>query len=360
MNWNEFLTTASEPAMTHIYAPLRLRIDGSALAANWKFLKSRGSADCGAAVKADGYGVGAKEVVKRLRDAGCRDFFVAHWQEATELTGLIPAEQIAVLNGIDANNPAACREIGAIPVLNTPDQIALWKASGGGRCHIMLDTGINRLGIGSEQIAPGLLAGLDIDILLSHLASADEDSMQNAAQLNSFVDISKTISCRRRSLANSAGIMLGQDYHFDLTRPGLSLYGGIARPELQPFIKQVVYIQSQVLQIRDLVSGAKIGYNASYICKDTTKVATCSVGYADGYRRGFSDAGMAKFQGAELPVIGRVSMDLLTLDISCAPDLREGDWVDICYDLQLAAHQSKLPQYELLTGLGRRFDRIWF
>jgi alanine racemase len=360
MSWNEFLTTAIEPEMPHVNAPLRLRIDGSALAANWKFLKNRGSAECGAAVKADGYGAGAREVVKRLRDAGCRNFFVAHWQEAAELSDLVPAEQIAVLNGIDRNNLAACAQIGAIPVLNTPDQISLWKVSGGGRCHIMLDTGINRLGIGPEQISQGLLAGLDIDIMLSHLASADEDTVQNAAQLNRFVELSKTISCRRRSMANSAGIMLGHDYHFDITRPGLSLYGGIARPELQFLIKQVVHIQSQVLQIREHYSGAKIGYNASYVCKDTTKVATCSIGYADGYRRAFSDAGTAKFQGAELPAIGRVSMDLLTLDISGAPDLREGDWVDICYDIQLASHQSKLSQYELLTGLGRRFDRIWF
>jgi alanine racemase len=346
--------------MTHTNAPLRLRIDGSALAANWKSLRNQGSADCGAAVKADGYGVGAREAVKRLRDAGCRDFFVAHWQEAAELIDLVPADQIAVLNGIDSNNLAACTEIGAIPVLNTPDQISQWKASGGGRCHVMLDTGINRLGIGPEQIAPGLLSGLDIDILLSHLASADEDVSQNVMQLNRFLDLSKSISCDRRSMANSAGIMLGQDYHFDLTRPGLSLYGGIARPELGPLIKQVVYIQSQVVQIREHSPGARIGYNASYVCEHNTKIATCSIGYADGYRRGFSGAGMAKFQVADLPVIGRVSMDLLTLDASGAPDLREGDWVDICYDLQLASRQSKLPQYELLTGLGRRFERVWF
>ncbi len=345
--------------MTQFNAPLRLRLDGDALVANWRTLKGQGSADCGAAVKADGYGVGAREAVKRLRDAGCRDFFVAHWQEAAELIDLVPAEQIAVLNGIDSNNVTACNEIGAIPVLNTPDQISQWKASGGGRCHVMLDTGINRLGIGPEQIAPGLLSGLDIDILLSHLASADENVSQNAMQLNAFLEMSKSISCDRRSLANSAGIMLGQEYHFDLTRPGLSLYGGIARPELQPLIKQVVYLQSQVLQIREHGSGTRIGYNASFVCEHVTKVATCSIGYADGYRRGFSDAGTAKFEGAHLPVIGRVSMDLLTLDATGAPDLRAGDWVDICYDLQLASSQSKLPQYELLTGLGRRFERVW-
>ncbi len=345
--------------MTDNEAPIRLLLDGAALVSNWRFLKKLSSAACGAAVKANAYGLGARDVVTRLRDAGCRDFFVAHWAEAAVIADLIPPDQIAVLNGFGDGDTAACKAIGAIPVLNTPQQIERWKAAGGGRCHVMLDSGINRLGIGPEQLHDGLWAGLDIDILMSHLASADKDDVQNAAQLKSFLNMAQYVPVQRRSMANSAGIMLGADYHFDLTRPGLALYGGIARPELKPFIKEVVRIQSQVLQVRSHIAGSKIGYNGTYICAGDTTVATCAIGYADGYGRGFSGTGSASFKNAKLPAIGRVSMDLLTLNATNANALREGDWVDIEYSLDIASKQSGVSQYELLTGLGARSDRIW-
>ncbi len=340
-------------------APVRLKLDGAALADNWRALKQRSvGADCGAAVKADGYGLGAKQVTARLSKAGCNQFFVAHWREAAEIADTVPAEQIAVLNGYTAQDKSA-REIGAIPVLNTPQQTNEWLSSGGGRCHVMLDSGINRLGIGPDQLGDVDFAALDIDILMSHLASADEDCAQNGKQLTTFEDMSAGISCKRRSFANSAGIMLGADYHHDLTRPGLSLYGGIARAEMREFIRPVVSIETQILQLRHLPKGSEVGYNATFICPDDMPVATVALGYADGYLRGFSGTGMALVDGAQLPVVGRVSMDLVTLDARAAPALREGDWVQIKYDLFTASPQSGLSQYELLTGLGTRFDRIW-
>jgi alanine racemase len=340
--------------------PLRLLLDGDALVRNWKTLAQlSGSATTGAAVKADGYGLGAREVAKRLYDAGCRDFFVAHWAEAAKLVDIIPAEQIAVLNGVTRDDIAAAQQLGAIPVLNTPQQIADWKSSGGGRCHVMLDSGINRLGIGPEQIDGALFDGLDIDILASHLASADEDVPQNGGQLRRYLAMSSDITAKRRSLANSAGIMLGMDYHFDLTRPGLSLYGGVARPDMADQIKPVVKIESRVLQVRQLNAGDLVGYNATFKCISETRVATVAIGYADGYLRAFSGTGSATFDGVELPVIGRVSMDLVTLDISAACGLGEGDWVEILYDLRNAAAQSELSQYELLTLLGNRASRNW-
>ena len=274
--------------MTDFTPPVRLRLDGNALASNWRFLKEQGNAACGAAVKANAYGLGARDVVVRLRDAGCRDFFVAHWGEAAEIADLVPPQQIAVLNGLDADDPNRVLQMGAIPVLNTPLQIARWKAAGGGACHVMLDSGINRLGIGPEQLCSDLFDGLEIDILLSHLASADEDVPQNAAQLTQFRQMALSITSKRKSLTNSAGIMLGPDYHFDLTRPGLSLYGGIARPEMAGEIRTVVQPQALVLQIRDLPSGAHVGYNATYETLAPTRVATLAIGYADGYWRGFS------------------------------------------------------------------------
>ena len=345
--------------MIQFEPPLRLHLDGNALVANWLFLKSQGEAACGAAVKADAYGLGAREAVSRLHDAGCRDFFVAHWNEAAAVAFLVPASSISVLNGIAAADIPFIRQLGAIPVLNTPQQIQLWRAAGGGRCHVMLDSGINRLGIGPTQADAALFDGLDIDILMSHLASADEDSQQNAAQLATFVDLSREIRSKRRSLANSAGIMLGANYHFDVTRPGLSLYGGIARPEMGCSIEPVVRLSARILQVRQLEAGDRVGYNGTFKCPTKLRVGTISIGYADGYLRAFAGYGSASDQGQKLPVIGRVSMDLVTLDISVAPHLKEGDWVELNYDLALASISTGLSQYELLTNLSDRFERTW-
>lgn len=340
--------------------PLKLRLDGAALVSNWQWLTAQsGAAACGAAVKADAYGLGAREVVARLTRAGCTQFFVAHWGEAAAIADLVPPQQIAVLNGLDADDPADVLQIGAMPVLNTPLQIARWKAAGGGECHVMLDSGINRLGVGAEQLDNSVFDGLNIDLLLSHLASADEDVAQNQAQLAQFHNMARYIVAKRKSLANSAGIMLGPNYHFDLTRPGLSLYGGIARPEMAKHIQAVVHPQASVLQVRNLPAGALVGYNATYSCPAPTRVATLAIGYADGYWRGFSGKGHVVFQGQRLPVIGRVSMDLVLVDANAAPQLGEGDWVDMDYDLPTAAALSGMSQYELLTGIGHRSERIW-
>lgn len=345
--------------MTDFEPPLRLTLDGEALVSNWRYLKGQGQASCGAAVKANGYGLGATDVVRRLRDAGCRDFFVAHWGEAAAISHLVTPEWISVLNGITAADIPHIRQIGAIPVLNTPKQIALWRAAGGGRCHVMLDSGINRLGIGSEQFTAPLFEGLDIDLLLSHLASADEDSPQNGTQLNLFRQQAKLVKAKRFSLANSAGIMLGRDFHFDLTRPGLALYGGVPRAEMASSIRPVVSLSSRVLQVRTLMAGDTVGYNAIYTCTSPTKVATISLGYADGYLRSFAGKGSLHAHGVSVPIIGRVSMDLVTADVTALIDIGEGDWIDVDYDLTQAAALTGLSQYELLTNLGQRFERVW-
>lgn len=340
--------------------PLRLRLDGEALVSNWKWLAAQsGEAACGAAVKANGYGLGARDVVKRLSGAGCTQFFVAHWGEAAAIVDLVPPHQIAVLNGLDADDPSSVLAIGAVPVLNTPMQIGRWKAAGGRECHVMLDSGINRLGIGVEQVSADLFDGLQIDILLSHLASADEDVPQNSAQRVLFNELSASVRAKRYSLANSAGIMLGADFHLDLTRPGLALYGGIARSEMLGHIQPVVQPQASVLQVRDLPPGAFVGYNATYKTLEPTRVATLAIGYADGYWRGFSGKGDVVFNGQELPVIGRVSMDLLLVNANLAPHLAEGDWVDVGFDLPTGATLSGMSQYELLIGVGHRAEQIW-
>lgn len=338
-------------------APLRLRLDGQALADNWRALDHlSGAAQCGAAVKADGYGLGVGQVVARLADAGCRQFYVATWAEAAAVPLDLP---VSVLHGVREEDMAAALAGPARPVLNTARQVARWKAAGGGLCDVMVDTGMNRLGVSGDEVRAELLDGLAIDTLMSHLACADEDSAMNRRQRDLFADIAQAVKATRLSLANSAGIALGIDYHFDLTRPGLALYGGVPREEFAGIIRAVVQPEAEVLQRRRVRAGQTVGYNATWTAPADTEVAILNLGYADGYLRGFSDRGAARMDDAALPVIGRVSMDLVAIDVSAAPELAEGDRVAIDFDLPAASAASGLSQYELLTSLGNRYDRSW-
>lgn len=339
-----------------IPSPCRLLLDADALVANWRLLaRMSGRAACGAAVKADAYGLGAREVVTRLAAAGCRDVFVATWREAAEIADLAPS--VAVLHGLRAEDIAAGLPPHVRPVLSTPSQVARWREAGGGACDVMVDTGMNRLGISPEEVAAGVVDGLRIDTLMSHLACADEDSPMNGLQRAALAGLAGRTGAKRMSLANSAGIALGQDYAFDLTRPGLALYGGVPRTELAA-IRQVATPEAQVLQRRMVRAGETVGYNATWTAPRDTAVAILNIGYADGYARAFSSLGSAWAGDMTLPVLGRVSMDLLAVDVSGAA-VGEGDWLALAYDLPRAAEVSGVSQYELLTGLGARFERVW-
>ena len=337
---------------------LRLDLDREALAANWRALdRMSGSARAGAAVKADCYGLGVAHCVPVLRDAGCRDFFVAHWSEVAAVIEHVNAGHVAVLHGpLDASEAAYARETGAVPVIDSLRQAKLWTESGGGPCHLMVDSGINRLGISPQEISDPAVQALDVQVLLSHLACADEDSVMNARQLATFRDAIQRIEHREASLANSAGIALGSDYHFDLTRPGLALYGGVPRLELADQIRQVAYPKAAIIQTRLLSAGDSVGYNASFTTPSEMRVGVLSLGYADGILRSW---GGAAFRSGEttLPILGKVSMDMIVIDLSNAPELGEGDWVELPYNLPDAAQQTSLTQYELLTVLGNRFAR---
>ena len=221
----------------------------------------------------------------------------------------------------------------------------------------MVDTGMNRLGLRAEETA--VLDGLAIDTLHSHLACADEDHPLSAQQLERFSDLATAIAARRYSLANSAGICLGADYSFDLVRPGLALYGGIPRAEAQGHIRQVARVEAQIVQRRTIPAGESCGYGATFVAEADTEAAILNIGYADGYLRGFSSRGSAFSGEFALPVLGRVSMDLIAIGCDAAHGLKEGDWVELDYNLPDAAAQSGLSQYELLTALGDRFARIW-
>ena len=338
---------------------LRLRLDGEALAANWRALdRLSGSAEAGAAVKADGYGLGIDGVVPALQRGGATTFFVAHWSEVPAVLRHVAPGKLSVLHGpIRLEDARFARETGVRPVINSLFQAALWRESGGGPCDLMVDTGINRLGVSMTELGDPLISGLEVETLMSHLASADDDVAQNEVQHKRFEEAARLIPARRRSLANSAGIALGQSYAFDLTRPGLALYGGIPRQELEGAIRQVAHPQTAVLQLRDLSPGDSVGYNATYTADRPIRAATVSLGYADGFLRCWSGKGALRHQSVDLPLLGRVSMDLVAVDCTAATDLREGDWLDVPYDLPSASQQCGLSQYELLTLLGKRFLR---
>jgi alanine racemase len=221
----------------------------------------------------------------------------------------------------------------------------------------MVDTGMNRLGIRHEDLH--LLDCLRIETLMSHLACADEDHAMNAVQRDRFAAVAATVPAKRASLANSAGICLGRDYAFDLVRPGLALYGGTPRDEAAGQIGQVVFPEAEVVQRRTVRAGESIGYGATWTARADTEAAIVNVGYADGYLRCFAGTGGASIDGKRLPLIGRVSMDLVAVDVSAAPELAEGEWVTLDYDLPTASEASGLSQYELLTGLSPRFERRW-
>lgn len=314
-----------------------------------------GAARAGAAIKADAYGVGIDRALPALRDAGCTSFFLAHWSEVPAALRHVGAAALAVLHGArTAQECAYARATGVLPVVNTLAQARLWTETGGGPCHLMVDTGINRLGIDVSDLTDAAVAGLAVDMLMSHLACADEDSPNNARQAERFAAILPQIPHRRASLANSAGIALGRAFHHDLTRPGLALYGGVPHPALAEHIRPVVGIEAALIQVRDIAAGEGVGYGGAFVAPTPMRIGVVSLGYADGYLRCWSDRGSFTHGGRALPVLGRVSMDMTAIDLAAAPDLAEGDWVAAQYDLPQAARISGLTQYELLTVLGHR------
>ena len=222
----------------------------------------------------------------------------------------------------------------------------------------MVDTGINRLGLTMVEAVSGLLDGLAIDTLHSHLACADTPAQPlNRQQQAAFAAVAGSVPARRCSLANSAGIMLGADFHFGLTRPGIALYGGnvVAALDVAP----VVRLEARIVQVRDVAAGQGIGYGGSFTTAMPSRIAVLGLGYADGYRRALSNRGGAIINGIRCPVAGRVSMDLVAVDATRAGEVADGDWAAVDFDLAATAAVTGASQYELLTGLGDRYSRIW-
>jgi alanine racemase len=348
-----------------------LEIDLAAIAANWRLLQERAApALCAAVVKADAYGLGADRVAPALAAAGCRRFFVATLDEGIALRAALgPALEIAVFNGLFPGTAEEFAAHGLVPVLNDPGQIALWRQMtarrGRGAAMLHLDTGMSRLGLTPREFAAavGDLRELPWHGLLSHLACADEPAHpMNEAQRRDFLAARAALPGPPASLAASSGIFLGPAFRFDFVRPGAALYGVNPQPGNPNPMRQVVHLKGRVLQVREIDRGRPVGYGATWTAQRPARLATVAVGYADGWLRSFSRRGSGRLAGVRVPLVGRVSMDLMVFDITAVdPTLaRPGVFVTLLdeeYGVDAAAADAGTIGYEILTALGRRYYR---
>ncbi len=352
-----------------------LTIDLDALAANWRTLADRvRPAECAAVVKANAYGIGAERAVPALAAAGCRRFFVAHAAEGIAARAVLPDAEIYVLNGAPRGGERDLARHRLVPVLNGMADIDAWRAvaadHGGLPAVVHIDTGITRLGLGEADVVelaaePDRLAGIVLSYCMSHLACADEpDHPLNRRQLDRFNRLRARLPATPASIANSSAIFLGPAYHFDLARPGIALYGGNPTPGRANPMAEVVRLQGRILQVHDVDSPMTVGYGATHKIGGPGRIATIPVGYADGYLRALGDKAHGFVGDTPLPVVGRVSMDLITLDVSAlAPDrCGPGTLVDLIGGgarVDDVAAAGGTVSYELLTGLGNRYHRIY-
>jgi alanine racemase len=357
-----------------------LTIDLDAIAANWKKLEKLGvPAECGAAVKADAYGCGIDPVVRALSKAGCKTFFVATLEEARAARAAAPEAAVYLLSGLLPNAGGALAAINCRPVIGDLAELAEWDIfcrqsawAGGAALHI--DTGMNRLGLSladAENLAPRIAAGNHgITLVMTHLACAENIKHPlNARQLANFRTIAGSYAGVPASLTNSSGIFLGGAYHFDLMRPGAALYGINPTPEADNPMAPVVNLKARILQIRSVERGDTVGYSATWTARRQSRIAVVAAGYADGYFRaaGSSDGTRGAeviLAGQRCPVAGRISMDLLAVDITDLPAnaARRGQMATLIGDgitVDELAHHFGTIAYEVLTSLGRRYQRVY-
>ncbi|WP_157264011.1 alanine racemase [Azohydromonas aeria] len=352
-----------------------LTIDLDAIVANWLELARRvAPGACAAVVKADAYGLGAAQVAAALYRAGCRFFFVALMEEGIALRPVLPADAVIhVLHGPLPGTELDCVEHGLIPVLNAPDQVQRYRALAQRLDRVLpaalqFDTGMARMGLQErelEQLAAQRdgWQGIDVRLAMSHLVSAEEpDNPLNALQLQRFERLRALLPACPASLANSSGIFLGGAYHFNLARPGAALYGVAPVPGRAHPLRSVIRLQARLLQVRDVGEGEGVGYNHTWQAARPSRIATVSVGYADGYLRSLSNRATLRFRGHDLPLVGRVSMDTVTVDVSRVPAnaLQPGtffDLIDEVQDINALAAQAGTNAYEILTQLGHRYER---
>ncbi len=361
-----------------------LHIDLAALASNWRTLRdSAGGAEAAAVVKADAYGTGIEQAVPALAKAGCRTFFVAHLSEAIRVRAVAADATIYVLNGLFPGTPSVYLQHDLRPVLGSFEEIEEWAAFCRAQGHkhaaaIHVDTGMNRLGL---TVSEGLrlqdrteLKDFETALLMSHFVSAEESGNPiNLRQIEAFKAVRETLPQVPASLANSSGIFLKEKPHFDLVRPGYALYGGNPLPDQDNPMSPVVGLEARIVQLRWVEEDDTVGYNARWLALGRRRIATLSIGYADGYPRSASArgksgeellAGQVVVAGRLCPFAGNVSMDLITVDVTDIPekDLKRGDTVTVIGDtltVDEVGRRAGTIGYEILTNLGRRYARIY-
>ena len=377
-----------------------LHIDLGAIVANWRSLKhpspasGRGSGEgpeadahpaiphpdppsqaedgaVAAVLKADAYGLGAVPVAEALHAAGCRHVFVAHLAEALELRPHLPGTMLAVLNGLWPGDAPTFVAHDIRPVLGSLAEIDAWAAAARTAARtlpalIHVDTGMNRLGLAPadlDHLDAARLAGIGIDYIMTHLVSAETpDDPENARQHHAFAAACARLPPARRSLANSSGLFLGPAFASHLARPGAALYGVNPTPGRPNPMRPVVTLRARILQCRDVPQGATVGYNGFWTAPRPSRIATVSVGYADGFSRALTNRAVASFDGTPVPLVGRVSMDLTTFDVTDAPGAQPGTWLELIgahTPVDAVAAAAGTNGYEVLTSLGRRYARTY-
>ena len=357
-----------------------LSIDLGAIKKNWRYLASHaGSAECGAAVKGNAYGLGVEPVGRALWEAGCRSFFVARPKEGEELRGVLPEATIYVLDGLFPGQAEFYAQHNLLPALISIEEAKEWAAFGRvyGRklpCAIHVDTGINRLGFSMDEYQAVLndsatMDGLGVSLLMSHLACADEPKHPlNAKQRDAFKQVRAKLPGVPASLANSAGIFLGKAYAHDLVRPGIAIYGGNPTPALANPMHAVALLEGTILQTRDVETNQTVGYGATWKTSRRSRVAILGAGYKDGVPRSLSSGNSNNppqvfLGGKRCPIIGRVSMDMMAIDVTdLAQAVRRGDRAEILGPnilIDEAANWAGTISYELLTRLGSRYARLY-
>ncbi len=360
----------------------RLTIDLDAIVSNWSLLKGKvsDSTDCAAVLKADAYGTGQDKTAAALYQAGCRTFFVAVPTEALTLRASLPDAVIYVLDGLFPGTADHFLTHDIRPVLGSLEELLEWgevcKASGkNNAAAVHVDTGIHRLGLSPAELTRALgdnavLGPFQPSLVMSHLAcGSTPDHDMNRRQLKLFTETTAPFPHIPRSLANSAGVLLGPDYHFDLVRPGIALYGGQAIETEPNPMKPVAKVEARNMIVRDVPQGDTIGYGAKQTARRPLRNAVVAAGYADGMirRAGSTDdrpGGFGLIGGHKAPILGRISMDMITLDVTDVPEhlLQRGAFVEMLGPgvaaSDLAAYAETID-YEYLTSLGRRFERIY-
>jgi len=358
-------------------AAATLTIDLGALRGNYRAVRAAAApAVTGAVVKADAYGLGADRVAPALYAEGCRNFFVAQLGEALALRPLLPADaRLFVMNGLQPGTERACADAAITPMLNSLDQIANWSALGVAAgaplpAVLQFDSGMSRLGLPPEEARrlaaePVRLAGIEALYAMSHLASADDMAEpQNQQQLAAMGEVRALFPGLPLCLANSGGIFLGPEFHGALVRPGIALYGGVPNPSASDLIQPVVRLDVPVIQTRTVPAGTRIGYGGDFVAPAEMRLAAIEAGYADGLPRHLGGFGAAFHEGVRLPMVGRVSMDSTVLDISALPPdtLQLGSKVELIGPHQALDQFAALADtiaYEILTRLGRRYQRVY-